>query len=223
MPDARGPRRPACGWQDTARVISTVEELEALGTPNPTVRDKVLDVLHDAHISWLAATPLAFLATAGADGRCDVSPKGDPAGFVQVLDRHTVAVPERPGNRRMDGYHNILANPHVGLICVIPGRPDTMRLNGRATLVRDAPFMDAMRVRGHRPVLAVVIEVEEVFFHCPKAFRRADAWDPGAWRPDDAPAPADLALALWRKGQRREDVVAYYDRPRSRDELYTTG
>jgi PPOX class probable FMN-dependent enzyme len=222
MHDAPDNPRPARGWRDTARVISTIEDLEELGTPTPIVRDKVLDVLHDTHIAWLAATPLAFLATAGADGRCDVSPKGDPAGFVKVLDRHTVAVPERPGNRRMDGHHNILANPHIGMICVIPGRADTMRLNGRATLVRDASFMDDMRVRGHRPTLAVVIDVEEVFFHCPKSFRRADAWDPSAWRPDDAPAPADIALALWRKGQRPEDVAEYYRRPMSRDDLYTT-
>lgn len=210
----------AQSWRAAAQVVSDAAELETFGTPVPMVRDKVLTELHDPHLAWLAATSLVFLGTASADGRCDVSPKGDPAGFVQVLDRQTLAIPERPGNRRMDGYHNLLENPHLGMVCVVPGRPDTMRVNGTATLVRDAPFMDDMRVRGHRPALAVVLEVEEVFFHCPKAFRRALVWDPASWEPDRAPAPADIALALWRKGQARQDVVDIYARPTSHDELY---
>jgi uncharacterized protein len=207
---------------DMGTKIRTLDELEEFGTPAPMTRDKVLDALHEVHVEWLAATPLVFVATAAADGRCDVSPKGDPPGFVHVLDAHTIAVPERPGNRRMDGYHNVLSNPHVGLICVIPGRGDTMRVNGTATLVRDAPFMPDMRVHGHRPSLALIVNVEEVFFHCAKAFRRANAWDPLAWNPDGARTPADVALSLWRKGQPRDEVLSFYEHRVSREDLYST-
>lgn len=190
--------------------IRTPQELQEFGTPTPMVRDKVIDTLHDVHRAWLAATSLVFVATASADGRCDVSPKGDPPGFIRVLDEHTLALPERPGNRRMDGYHNILTNPHAGLVCIIPGREDTLRINGRATVVTNASFMESMLCSGHRPKLALVIDVEEVFFHCPKALRRARAWDPPSWHPEDAPAPADIALALWRSGEPRDAVEARY-------------
>ena len=98
-----------------------------------------------------------------------------------VLDDTTIAIPERPGNRRADGFHNILTNPHVGLIYLVPGRGDTLRINGRARLVRDAPFFDDMVVKGHRPVLALVVEIEQVFYHCSKAFLRSKLWDPASW------------------------------------------
>ena len=122
-----------------------------------------------------------------ADGTCDVSPKGDPPGFTLVLDDTTLAIPERPGNRRADGFRNILSNPHIGLIYLVPGRTDTLRINGRATLVRDAPFFDQMIVKGHRPVLAVVVHVEQIFYHCSKAFLRSDLWQPSSWDPTALP------------------------------------
>ena len=115
-----------------------------------------------------------MLATASADGDCDASPKGDPAGeLVHVIDERTIALAERPGNRRADGYRNMLENPHVGLLFLIPGRGDTLRINGRARLVSDAPFFDEMVVKGHRPVLAMVVEIDELFHHCAKAFLRS--------------------------------------------------
>lgn len=206
---------------DVGTPIRTVEELEVFGTPTPRVRDKVLDTLEDVHKEWLAATPLVFVATSGVDGTCDVSPKGDPAGFVRVLDSHTLAMPERPGNRRMDGYRNILGNPHVGLVCVIPGRGDTMRINGRATLVRDAPFMADMQIRGHVPSLALLVEVEEIFFHCSKAFRRSHAWEPDAWNPGGARPPGEVAHSLWRKDQPREEVLRIYEQREAGEELYS--
>ena len=102
-----------------------------------------------------------------ADGSRDASPKGDPAGqLVHVIDDRTIALAERPGNKRADGYKNIIENPHVGLVFLIPGRGDTLRINGRARLVRDAPFFDEMVVKGHRPLLAVVVEIDEIFLHC---------------------------------------------------------
>lgn len=99
---------------DPLPAITTMTELERFGTPEARNRDKVLGVLEEVHLEWLSATSLVFMATASADGRCDVSPKGDPPGFVRVLSPHQLAIPDRPGNQRMDGYHNLLENPHVG-------------------------------------------------------------------------------------------------------------
>jgi PPOX class probable FMN-dependent enzyme len=148
------------------------------------------------------------VGTASPDGRCDVSPKGDPPGFVKVLDEWTLAIPERAGNRRMDGHHNLLENPHVGLLLVIPGRADTLRINGSARLVTDGPFFRDMVVRGHRPSLALVVDVEEVFFHCPKAFVRAHAWQPDRWHPEAARSYGHIAKALWRRGEDLEQIEA---------------
>lgn len=190
--------------------VTDAEQLESFGTPTPAVRDKVLRRLHPLHREWIAGSPLALVATASPDGRCDVSPKGDPAGFVQVLDETTLVIPERAGNLRMDGFHNILANPHVGLIFLIPGRPDTLRVNGTARIVTDGPFFDDLVVKGHRPRLALLVEVEEVFFHCPKALMRSHAWDPNSWHPDAVATYTDIAKALWRAGDPDEEVEAHY-------------
>ncbi|MFN8099371.1 MAG: MSMEG_1061 family FMN-dependent PPOX-type flavoprotein [Dermatophilaceae bacterium] len=167
------------------RVITTSQELVGLiGEPAPRARDKVRPSLDDADRRWLAASRMCLIATSDATGRCDVSPKGDPAGsLVHVLDHVTIAIAERPGNRRVDGYHNILANPHAGLIFLVPGRSDTLRVNGRARLVADAPWFDALVVRGARPVLALVVEIEEVFGHCAKSLIRGEVWHPETWNP----------------------------------------
>lgn len=124
------------------------------------------------------------MATTDAQGRVDVSPKGDPPGFVHVIDGTTIAIPERPGNKRVDGYLNVLERPHVGTLFLIPGRGDTLRINGPARILADADYFDAMVVAGKRPILALEIDVEEVFFHCAKAFLRSDTWNPGRPEPD---------------------------------------
>jgi PPOX class probable FMN-dependent enzyme len=142
--------------------ITTEAELrDLIGEPAPAAVAKERTSLHALDREWLAASRFCLVATSGADGRCDVSPKGDPAGFTHVLDDRTVAVPERAGNRRADGYRNILANPHVGLIYLLPGRGDTLRINGRAQLTREPELLDRMLVRGHRPVLAMVVAIEQ--------------------------------------------------------------
>src|SRR6476620_11592715 len=166
---------PSTPDRQTAAVeITTEAELrELLGDPAPAASAKERAALHEFDLAWLAASPFCLVATSAADGSCDVSPKGDPPGFVGVLDDTTVAVPERRGNKRADGFRNVLSNPHVGLVSVIPGRGDTLRINGRAHLVSDAPWFDDMVVEGHRPVLALVVEVDEVFGHCAKAFMRS--------------------------------------------------
>lgn len=200
--------------------ISTVEELTALvGEPLQRVRDKVRPALHELDREWLAASPFCLVATSDADGRCDVSPKGDPAGqLAYVLDEHTIAIAERPGNRRVDGYHNILANPHVGLIFLIPGRGDTLRVNGRARLVTDGAFFDSMIVKGHRPILALVVEIEEVFHHCAKAFLRSRLWQPETWD-DPMPSRPVIAKALDAPDQTLEELTTYYGQQYA-DKLY---
>ena len=201
--------------------ITTADELVALlGEPIQRVRDKVRPALLDVDRAWLAASPFCMMATASADGRCDASPKGDPAGsLVHVIDDRTIAIAERPGNRRADGYRNILDNPHVGLNFLIPGRGDTLRVNGRGRLVSDAPFFDEMVVKGHRPLLAVVVEVDEVFFHCAKAFLRSGLWKPETWDPEGAVSRrAVIAQKYEPTGMTLEELDDYY-----RPDNYTRG
>ncbi|MCW2814514.1 MAG: pyridoxamine 5-phosphate oxidase family protein [Nocardioides sp.] len=201
--------------------IADVAALTALlGEPNQRARDKGRAALLDVDRQWLAASPFCVLATSDADGRCDASPKGDPAGqLVHVIDDTTIAIAERPGNKRADGYRNILANPHVGLHFLIPGRGDTLRVNGRARLVSDAPFFDEMLVKGHRPLLAVVVDVEEVFFHCAKAFLRSGLWKPETWDPEAVvPRRAVIAAEVEPSGLSLEELDDYY-----RPENYSRG
>ncbi|MBW4043178.1 MAG: pyridoxamine 5'-phosphate oxidase family protein [Acidobacteria bacterium] len=193
--------------------IDTVEGLVALlGEPNARARDKGRPALVDADRAWLAASPFCMMATADAEGRCDASPKGDPAGqLVHVIDDRTIAIAERPGNRRADGYRNILTNPHVGLNFFIPGRGDTLRVNGRARLVADAPFFDLMVVKGHRPLLAILVDVEEVFFHCAKAFMRSGLWQPETWDPTGlVPRRAILAQVVEPDDRTLTELDEYY-------------
>ena len=201
---------PAATWTQ----IASVDELvDLLGEPSQVVRDKGRPALLDVDRDWLAASPFCVMATAGVDGSCDASPKGDPAGqLVHVIDDRTIAIAERPGNRRADGYRNILENPHVGLNFLIPGRGDTLRINGRARLVSDAPFFDEMVVKGHRPLLAVVVDIEDIFFHCAKAFLRSGLWKPETWDPEGrVPRRALIAKEVERKGMTIEQLDDYYD------------
>ncbi|HLU59108.1 MAG TPA: pyridoxamine 5'-phosphate oxidase family protein [Pseudonocardia sp.] len=201
--------------------ITTVEELEALvGTPQQAVRDKVRPSLDPIDRMWLAHSPLCLVGTSDAAGNLDVSPKGDPAGrLAHVVDDRTIVIAERPGNRRVDGYRNILTNPHVGLLFLVPGRGDTLRINGRARLLRDAPYFDELVVKGHRPVLALEVAIEEVFYHCAKAFMRAQLWEPETWDPEALPSTARIAKALVRKDAPLEELERYYG-PSYAERLY---
>ncbi|ABM08332.1 pyridoxamine 5'-phosphate oxidase family protein [Paenarthrobacter aurescens] len=191
--------------------ISSVEELEALiGRPLDRVRQKVRTSLSDFDRQWLAASPFCVISTTDAQGRVDASPKGDPAGFIQVLDEHTIAIPERPGNKLAFGFHNILENPNVGILSVVPGRTDTLRINGTAQIVRDADFFELMIVKGHRPRAAVVVAVDEVFTHCGKAFMRSGLWQPETWDPDGLPSIAMLSKTYTQPETPLEDLESYY-------------
>lgn len=174
-------------------VTDSVKLREIVGEVMPQAAAKERARLHERDREWLAASPYCVVATADAEGNCDASPKGDPAGkLVHVLDDATLAIPERRGNHRVDGYHNVLANPHVGLLSLIPGRRETLRINGRAHIVADAPFFDDMVVKGHKPVLALVVEIDTIYFHCGKASMRSGIWKPETWTSDTLPRHAQL-------------------------------
>jgi PPOX class probable FMN-dependent enzyme len=191
--------------------ITTEAQLrEVLGEPLPRVANKDRPCLDDIDRQWLAASPFCLVATSAADGSCDVSPKGDPPGFTVVLDDRTIALPERSGNRRADGFGNILSNGHVGLIYLLPGREDTFRVQGRARLVRDADLLDRMVVKGSRPLLALVVQIESVFYHCGKAFLRSALWDPATWHPETVPSRPRIAKAQERPDESLEALERYY-------------
>jgi uncharacterized protein len=168
-------------------IITSEEELrELLGTPTSRSVLKERPAL-DAHcVAFIERSPFVLVATSGQDGRCDVSPKGDAAGFVRVLDERRLVIPDRPGNKRLDSMRNLLANPHVGLIFLVPGREETLRVNGRAWITRDPQVLDLCVAEEKRPPLAIGVQVEECFMHCSKAFRRAGLWLPDAWPSPDA-------------------------------------
>ena len=196
--------------QETLEVTSYEELREIQGEPLPRVRDKVQPRLGADHVTWIEHSPFCVVATSAPDGTCDASPKGDPPGFVKVLDPTTIAVPDRPGNKRVDGFQNVLSNPQVGILFILPGRGDTLRVNGRARLLREAAYFDDLVVRGNRPRLVLEVSVEEVFFHCSKAFLRSKLWDPEAWTPDAVPSRAKIAKRLERPNDSMEELERYY-------------
>lgn len=194
-----------------AQIGSMGELRDLLGWPAGRAVTKERTRLLPMDREWLAASPFCVLATSDAEGNCDASPKGDPAGhLVHVLDDATVAIPERPGNRRADGYGNVLSNPHVGIVSIIPGRNETLRINGHARLLRDAPFFDDMAVRGSRPIMALVVEIEQIFFHCQKAFLRSQLWQPQTWQPDALPSHAALVKAVQDTPETLEELQDHY-------------
>ena len=163
-------------------VISTEAHLrEMMGQPSQGSLDKQIDYIDPHAANFIAHSPFLLLATSDANGRLDVSPKGDPAGFVKVLNEKTLIIPDRPGNKRFDGHENVLVNPRIGLIFLVPGRDETLRINGKAMLVKDRALMESMTWRGKVPVLATAVEVEELYFHCGKAFIRSGLWKPEQW------------------------------------------
>lgn len=191
--------------------VTSREQLTAiLGDPMERAVTKERVRLHEVDRQWLSESPFCLVATADGQGRCDVSPKGDPKGFALALNDTTLAIPERKGNRRADGFHNVLANPHVGLLFFVPGRGDTLRINGRAQIVSDAPFFERMVVKGHRPQLALVVHIEQIFFHCAKALLRSGLWDATRWTPQALPSHAQLVKLVQKTDMTLEELETYY-------------
>ena len=187
-------------------VITSVEQVRAImGSPAPRAERKEIGAI-DAHArAFIAKSPFVLVCSSDSRGRMDVSPKGDPPGFVQVLDDKTLAIPDRPGNRRADTFCNLVENPHVGLLFLVPGKRETLRVSGTAIIVRDAGLRESMAVNGKAPELAIVASVEQVFFHCAKCVIRSRLWQPEAW-PDLAGLPS-LAEALISHGQLTDSLA----------------
>jgi uncharacterized protein len=157
--------------------------------------DKVQHRLDPHAIAFVARSPFLCIGTQSPDGRADVSPRGDPPGFVRVLDDRTLVIPDRPGNNRLDTMSNLLANPSVGLLFMVPGFDDTMRVNGKARITRDPELLASLVVQDRVPTVAIVVTVDEVFIHCAKAFRRSKLWDP-AQRQDRREMPSLVKIVL---------------------------
>ncbi|MGZ4676980.1 MAG: pyridoxamine 5'-phosphate oxidase family protein [Acidimicrobiia bacterium] len=163
----------------TDATVDTEEQLrDLIGHPSELVCTKVTDALNDLTRQYVERSPFLCIATADAAGACDLSPRGDPAGFVRILDEHTLLLPERPGNRIADTLTNILANPHVGLLFLVPGATETFRVNGRATLTTDADLLAPCAVEGTIPRLGIIVDIDEAYTQCSKALLRSSLWDP---------------------------------------------
>jgi PPOX class probable FMN-dependent enzyme len=162
--------------------VLTVEDLESrYPSAAPRVTTKKRDQLDDGLRAMLAASPFVLLGTSDDGGRCDVSPRGGPPGFVKPTDDRHVAVPDLNGNNLLDSFRNIVVNPHAALIVLVPGQDETMRIDGPAYLTDDDAVLDLFVDEVRRPVLALVVETEAVFTHCAKSFRRGRLWDPASW------------------------------------------
>jgi uncharacterized protein len=162
----------------TPQVITDETQLRALiGSPLAKTCAKITDQLNHQTRRFIEHAPMVCLATSDQQGRCDLSPRGDPAGFVRILDERTLLIPERPGNRLADSLRNLLANPQIGLLFIIPGVTDTFRVNGRATLTTDASLLAPCAVEGKVPVLGILVDIEEAYTQCSKAFIRSHFWD----------------------------------------------
>ena len=190
-------------------VTSEAQLRDILGEPNPRASAKVISIVDDFAARFIAASPFLVLATANAAGDIDISPKGDPAGFVKVLDETTIAIPDRLGNRRLDSFRNILSNADVGLIFLIPGVTHTLRISGKAIIVRDLDLRESMAINGKRPDHAIVVAVERVFSHCPKCMIRSHLWKPDEW-PDAAEVPslADILVEHAKLADNAETIQA---------------
>ena len=168
--------------QEFSDVITTREQLRSvIAEPSERVTRKVISSL-DKHCGvFIGRSPFILMATADASGNMDVSPKGDPVGFVKILDSKTLAIPDRLGNQRVDSMENILQNPKIGLIFMIPGKTETLRVSGEARIVRDEKLRKSMAVKSRIPELAIVVDVKEAFFHCSKCMIRSKLWKPEEW------------------------------------------
>jgi len=186
----------------TAETIETEDALRALlGEPAELVCAKVSDRLNALTRRFVELSPFMCIATSDARGTCDVSPRGDPRGFVRILDDATLLVPERPGNRLADSLRNILANPHVGLLFVVPGVTDTFRVNGRATLTTDATLLAPTAVDGKLPKLGILVDIDQAYTHCSKAFLRSNLWDPAGYVDrSDLPTNGEIHRVLQGEG-----------------------
>ena len=203
-------------------VVTSEQELrDLLGTPASRSVLKERPALDEHFRAFLARSPFVLMATSGTDGTCDVSPKGDAPGFVAVIDDRHIVIPDRPGNKRFDGMKNLLENPHIGLIFLVPGRDETLRINGRAWITRDPALLTRCVAHDKMPQLAIGVEVEQCFLHCPKSFLRSKLWSHAEWPAPDA--LASMAQVLHDQIKPEGITVQEYEcqmEERNRTQLY---
>jgi PPOX class probable FMN-dependent enzyme len=203
-------------------LVTTEAELRAIAGGHPSERAKLKDrgVLDAQSRGFLALSPFLLIATSGVDGACDVSPKGDAPGFVRALDDTRLLIPERNGNKRFDSLKNLLTNPNIGVLFLVPGCDYTLRVNGRGWITRDQSLLDSMPAQGVTPKLAIGVEVQEAYFHCVKSFRRSRLWTKESWPAADAlPSyactvfnqirPADATLEEYERSVAESDAKLY--------------
>ena len=199
-------------------VITTRPRLRELSKqPSQRASNKIIDHMDDICRRFIAACPFVMVASRGADGRMELSPKGDPPGFVAVLDEKTLAIPDRPGNHRLDTFENLLTHPDVGLLFLIPGNGDTLRVSGKGKIVRDSSLQGQLAVNGKDPNLVLVVTVEEAFMHCPKCIVRSRLWSPEHW-PDrsNVPSLAEAIMAHASPTETLSEVQAIIDESTAR-------
>jgi PPOX class probable FMN-dependent enzyme len=193
--------------------IESLDELELLrseiGYPNKLVANKTIKSLDSSSIDYINKSPFIIIATSNQDGTCDASPRGDAPGFVWIIDEKHLFIPERPGNKRMDSIQNIIHNPHIGIIFIIPGMEETFRVNGKACITRDQTLLNHSAVNGKLPIMGIGVEIEECYMHCAKAFKRSGLWNAASWLPkSDLPsAPKMIVSHLNGKIQVTEEQV----------------
>lgn len=175
-------------------IISSDQELrQLLGEPSKLAGNKVIRKL-DSHCKTIIKhSPFLIISTSNQNGTCDASPRGDAPGFVHIVDDQHIIIPERPGNKRADSIHNIISNPHIGLIFMIPGMEETLRINGKAFIIRDQNWLKKMCAQSKVPQLGIVVEIQEIFMHCAKAFKRSNLWNSESWpKRDTLPTMAEV-------------------------------
>ncbi len=205
-----------------AHLITTEADLRAAFPP--THKNAVLKCLDhiDPHArAFIERSPFLCIGTQSADGTADVSPRGDPRGFVKILDEKTILIPDRPGNNRLDTLANIVSNPSVGLLFLVPGYDETLRINGTARLTRDPDLLKLLSVKDRVPTVAIAVEIHELFLHCAKAFRRSKLWDPNELQ-DRSEMPSLMKIIMDQTERTPEDPAEMDKLDAGLEEAYRT-
>lgn len=203
---------------DPHRIETQAELREVIPEPNPMLEQKIFDHVDPFAQKFIESAPMILMATVSADGDLDVSPKGDAPGFVSVEDPKTLLIPDRPGNKLADGFRNMLDNPRIGIIFVIPGVTETLRVNGSVELTRDPEILQRLSARNKPAILATRVTVEESFFHCGKAFIRSKLWKSDTW-PDGF--KANIGKQIATRAKAGDDLAEAIDEGMRKD--YETG
>jgi uncharacterized protein len=192
-----------------SKPVQTIAELRAI-VPQPAklVEAKILDHLDEQTSAFLAASPFLLLSTSGADGRIDVSPRGDEPGFVRIEDPRTIVLPERNGNNLAFSLQNIVENPNVGIIALLPNAGETLRINGKAVILADSDLLQELGARGKPAMVAVRVSIERAYFQCARALLRARIWDPETWA---APRRISFGRIIARSAGNQEDLEQRID------------